>query len=93
MAEHTPGPWEIVDFRGWPQGQLSIQAGPMYVANVFAKHPNCNANARLIAAAPDLLAAAERLAAVNNDPMTFEASDFDAAWNAMHEAIAKAKGG
>lgn len=72
MAEHTPGPWQIkhaVD----GSGDVGITAAGL--RNVLAEcffafrdpgereHGEAEANARLIAAAPDLLAALKLLAA------------------------------
>lgn len=55
---HTPGPWEIGDDCGTGQLIVTYQA-----ADVCAVEPGrrANANARLIAAAPDLLAACNAL--------------------------------
>ena len=61
MTQHTPGPWEagLLDSTGVP-----IYSGPTDEAEVLAYVSDVNsgdteANARLIAAAPALLAAAE----------------------------------
>lgn len=53
MADHTPGPWEIIQL---PSAQYRIDAkvGPLHVCPAIA---NGLADARLIAAAPDLLEA------------------------------------
>ncbi len=75
MSKHTPGPWmavHLADNHLWtvvtdwtnlehdvPSGEIrNIGAG---VANVFGVKGECEANARLIAAAPDLLAALNEL--------------------------------
>jgi hypothetical protein len=55
----TPGPWKIVDKRHQKNGQILIMGGYFDVANVLARNECADANARLIAAAPDLLAACE----------------------------------
>lgn len=55
---HTPGPWRI------GQDKALIVAGPhgLHIARAAqVGMPNCEANARLIAAAPDLLAALRML--------------------------------
>lgn len=60
MSEHTPGPWEAAIDDKW----IYIgQAGYANYRNAFAKvdyddvdHDTASADARLIAAAPDLLA-------------------------------------
>jgi hypothetical protein len=58
---HTPGPWSL--FRidgGWHVNQ---SGGPVFIGTL-PRYPlreqECDANARLIAAAPDLLRAARR---------------------------------
>lgn len=71
MSAHTPGPWKAVPVDGeWsvrtlspfaPTGQTVVHIGPDCVSE--RNRPVCSgeavANARLIAAAPDLLAALE----------------------------------
>lgn len=62
---HTPGPWNITPppqpfaagdgFRVSANGDQTNWRG--YITNILAGSPNAEANARLIAAAPDLLAA------------------------------------
>jgi hypothetical protein len=62
MSKHTPGPWNAADKRPRSQG-FSIFADGQYVAFVGdsdAVTP-CEDNARLIAAAPDLLAVCQEL--------------------------------
>jgi hypothetical protein len=81
--EHTPGPWKvdsdgdgaIVDQRGWCMARVNL--------DIF----DCGANARLIAAAPDLLAALEAMLA-EYDSIT----DPDSVCVAARTAIRKAKG-
>ena len=56
MSGHTPGPWKIFPFDGT---QIIINSSDDLVAVVYAydrKKEEGQANARLIAAAPDLLA-------------------------------------
>lgn len=59
-----------------------------------AKHTNAEANARLIAAAPDLLDALEDMLSCHCDLDFYdtEASEKDAVADAARAAIAKAKG-
>ena len=63
-VKHTPGPWKI-DFgypRGLPGGISTMNGGrPVTRFNTFARptSPEALANARLIAAAPELLEALE----------------------------------
>lgn len=90
-TQHTPGPW---NYSGPCEitGRYSIfHNGPLaYCADTTAKPGDGEANARLIAAAPDLLAALQNVAAC------FDANDPDSMANAMADAraaIAKATGG
>jgi hypothetical protein len=95
-AKHTPGPWKAVDCRHQFNGQIRIwkdalPTEPM-IANVLAKNPNAEANARLIAAAPELLEALEKI-------RNLERRNFREAWDMLQEvdrlagaAIRKAKG-
>ena len=67
MAKHTPGPWMIetyTNFTGWA---VYASGGRGCIAERWYKHDQDSpyreellANARLIAAAPDLLAACEK---------------------------------
>ena len=52
MSEHTPRPWTI-SVRDW---EIMIEANGDDVALIQGKTPRDQANARLIAAAPDLYA-------------------------------------
>ena len=64
MSNHTPGPWAVMDTA---TGALSINASPRVPIGTvggMAWHlgeETAHANARLIAAAPDLLDMCERL--------------------------------
>ncbi len=91
MAEHTPGPWE----NAGPIGRGSwIVSGKVQIAVTYsaAINPNAEADTRLIAAAPTLLAALE---AVFANAQLFN-HDSDACWMPIRDmaraAIAKAKG-
>lgn len=85
-SKHTPGPWERRHLT--IMGQTSVQDAYQKVASVHNDKSleNAEANARLIAAAPDMLAAlvlAESYADVMG-VMTVQA---------IRDAIAKATGG
>jgi hypothetical protein len=92
--KHTPGPWEAEN--------ESVSAGFDMVADVFgATTEQRDANARLIAAAPDLLAALKAL--VGNDSVRYlddegprgegwQSNELAAAIAAADAAIAKAEG-
>ena len=99
MIEHTPGPWE------W-RGDYSVATVPdtdgsfIRIADImqpirlpqFDSLGQWNANARLIAAAPELLAACEAVATYleSFDPVIDED---EAIWEQLKAAIAKAKRG
>lgn len=90
MSQHTPGPWSIND---WPQANTDIAIGAVgtpLIARIPLRHVSINeqkANARLIAAAPDLLAA---LLMVLDDPNALDGRPRTAEF--VREAIAKAEG-
>lgn len=93
MTEHTPGPWvAICPAEGW-DGWWVEAAGEQHIAEVtgYQSDPVRRANAHLIAAAPDLLAACEAaLEAIRGD------ADIDWMLNVerqLRTAIAKARGG
>lgn len=97
---HTPGPWR------YEHDQFTEEEGPVWViedvagtnmilARIFDEGPVTEANASLIAAAPDLLAAAEL--AIHKIEQTQqgqypEGQALDAARNALVGVITKAKG-
>lgn len=90
--KHTPGPWEIT--RSFDPGYKNISA-PKHTALAQVvwcmedeeRSPMCEANAHLIAAAPELLEALEALVAD-------ESKEYipTRLWDAARAAIAKAKG-
>ncbi len=78
MSKHTPGPWHV-GRDGW-----ILSKNPVAIAEVYV---NEKANARLIAAAPDLLKACKDVLS------TIEGGDNDDAFiRAMQEAVQKAEG-
>jgi hypothetical protein len=96
MSEHTPGPW-----RASMGDLLRVMHGSDCICGVHRigsraggrRSEESEANARLIAAAPDLLAA---LQAVIAAPITGDHESIqrrDAAFTAARAAIAKATGG
>jgi len=108
MAEHTPGPWEYrpasnyVGYAIFPVGTLPSLAsverprGDPEVLNVQCHNfpGNTEANARLIAAAPDLLAACQSIVALYDHALATNTtvSVPGAIWDTMKAAIAKATG-
>ena len=81
QATHTPGPWEA-------RSDRTVAAEGLPLLRCYAGR-NEEANARLIAAAPELLAAGCNLCAVYDD---CDADAMDSAIAAMHAVISKAKG-
>lgn len=91
-AKHTPGPWysemnvdgEINTWAFDDPGSPRIGVAKAY------KNKNAEANARLIAAAPDLLAALERVLECRRFKISLDTNA--AALEQARAAIAKAKG-
>ena len=76
-AAHTPGPWVVEDSRKFRRKRLRSSllmvvaengGMPGLIVNQREVTPTDEANARLIAAAPDLLAALTALVAAVSDP-------------------------
>ena len=95
--KHSPGPWKV--FYGAVKTCISDEWGLAPIASIPdpTQYPHGNANARLIAAAPDLLAACKSLLAnraTTGDPRS-EYHDIVAARDvaACQAAIAKAEEG
>ena len=88
MTMHTPGPWTAGN-----DGYI-YSAGDIVADSTFGCLPQIEGdhNARLIAAAPDLLAALETIA--NSEPMDGDSfvCDFDTLQSVARAAIRKAKG-
>jgi hypothetical protein len=100
-AQHTPGPWEIND-NGLIYGQCreGDDEAPC-VADVIKDRelaafgimsPEETANARLIAAAPELLFALEALIEYAQDTMPQELDGSLDVWTQAQAAVAKARG-
>ena len=91
-TKHTPGPWHVgkgskcvvYDAEGWAVADA---------VTCHNRHNAIDANARLIAAAPDLLDALRRLCAVAVWDEDTDRAEFDAAISGADAAIAKAEGG
>ena len=99
MSKHTAGPWVIIPGGDeWSQGRIAtiepkpetmIETNYWTVAEVNNRRDEREANAQLISAAPDLLAAAERVLEKLDHP-TLGVTIYDA--DALRDAIAKARG-
>lgn len=98
-AAHTPGPWKFGKELTARSGEwlVSFDAGSkgrgIAIAETRAGSGNEEANARLIAAAPELLAALERAYMALIGYLPAHRNDVtDAAIGAAHAAITKATG-
>lgn len=69
MSQHTPGPWRI---RAERYKFIRIETALSGIAGLDTIDGEGMANARLIAAAPDLLAALEAMVAVHDKPCRFD---------------------
>jgi hypothetical protein len=86
-ATHTPGPWELTQY-----GAVVRKDGHGQTVVYTDNGESCingEANARLIAAAPDLLAALEMVMDAAEDGG--DMNDID--WDMIRAAIARAEGG
>lgn len=99
--ERTPGPWRIAPrYPQSPNSPYEIltangDISPAYVLAVApGGHHSGEANARLIAAAPELLAALEKAYETDLAEARFEGYDFEGSplGTMMRAAIAKARG-
>ena len=100
MTGHSPGPWELTElacgndgevepsFRIEAESTLFLTVSPCADGFQFGQN---EANARLIAASPDLLEACQAFAAWDEDPHPIEA-DSAKLRNLVAVAIAKATG-
>ena len=89
--KHTPGPWKFIEARyeDTPQGRMARAAQvEMGVRRIAFMDPN---DARLIAAAPDLLAACHAFVNTFTDHAETTRWECDA-YEAAGAAIAKAEG-
>lgn len=97
MSKHTPGPWRVTEGRRIDSGRGYSTA----IADVWAHGEGADdapstgeaeANARLLAAAPDLLEACKEAVAVANMSDEDKPTLDDIDWARLRAAIAKAEG-
>lgn len=89
QTQHTPGPWRTGDLYHTVFGPKAEAACPKTIAHMVGTE--VKANARLIAAAPELLAACETvLGRVDHTNIHTTIEDMRETWNLLREAIAKA---
>jgi predicted DNA-binding protein len=82
MSRHTPGPWSNPD-------NLDIQADHKAICHMAEGNRSRVADARLIAAAPDLMAACQAALAQDDEDL----AGFKETLQKVAEAIAKAEEG
>ena len=83
MSEHTPGPWEVFNFSKMGRRFVTVRSGNMEVADVTSfvgpysarDEERADANARLIAAAPQLLKACKAFVAAYEKSLQLEKTD------------------
>ena len=93
-AQHTPGPWKAVEAAYNPPGWLWVQNGPGALLADVHQNKNIplearNANARLMAAAPELLEALQEIITAADGEGW---SQLDAGFTKARAAVAKALG-
>ena len=104
ISQHTPGPWEMkrlgsrLFVEGWPDnGKAKERAEMALCCEIQGMQDDCLRpvefhNARLIAAAPELLEACKAaIAALDEHCLTYD--EQDAINGQLRAAIAKAQGG
>ena len=96
-ASYTPGPWKVADKSyGWDHFAAVVTEGPngplianCHIAALSRSHEQTGADARLIAAAPELLEALQLVW----ETYGFDPSIDSSVWQTVRAAIAKATGG
>lgn len=66
MSKHTPGPWEVLEEKDYPPSVIS-EMHDICTMSGAKSNPSVMADARLIAAAPELLEALEAVMAEYED--------------------------
>jgi hypothetical protein len=99
---HTPGPWRVGNAGFTVFGPKTERPAPVVVAEIPPPTPRVSreerkANARLIAAAPEVLAALETSlkwleAAQADEPEDFDSPELRSAVDAARRAVALARG-
>lgn len=98
MSEHTPGPWHldvlahtITDTGNYDNRWIVRGNNHERIADMFEEGDEADANANLIAAAPEMLEALKVFMDYNDQggPLSFNT---DAMWAQARAAIAKAEG-
>jgi len=90
MSKHTPGPWKVIETHYLPHDgdHVADMSNGLMVVPCIGRLGDPLADARLIAAAPELLAALQYIVGCSA-PMTPQQEH---CWPTMRAAIAKATG-
>lgn len=91
--KHTPGPWDVREFRVFAvKNDRTVASCGQYFNNQDegANYDENCANARLIAAAPELLAACEQLIRAEIAPRQISIEGVTAALESARSAVKKA---
>lgn len=97
-AKHTPGPWKVGTMPQSSQTAVRGARGGLVCALESGYQAMRDADARLIAAAPELLAKIEALSSIYSDgkqPLPWadrSSQEISEAWAAVRAAIAEARG-
>jgi hypothetical protein len=92
MLEHTPGPWVLLDSLRGPRIVADDADATPVCDTIGGNHQHAKADALLIAAAPDLLAALQEIVADLDDECGNPVCGDCAPWRRARAAIAKATG-
>ncbi len=93
MSKPTPGPWATAKVDGVYWISHAITSADLIVGYAQSSRPEADANARLIAAAPDLLAACEAIYAnIHPDTAADHSRELAEALDHVVRAISKARG-
>lgn len=108
-GKHTPGPWTVVKLRHCQaievSGDTNSRICTLWDHHSFQDQPcgsiesqdktqaEIDANARIIAAAPELLAACKSMSAWDTETAISHPGSFTAAMQMIRAAIAKSEGG
>ncbi len=102
MSKHTPGPWMANEWRASENGEEVARGWEIVKDGYLLPMADCDsenyeestANARLIAAAPDLLEALQRISLAKPDQLdhSIDVAIIERCANVARAAIAKATG-
>ncbi len=89
ITEYTPKPWSIDDGL---KTKIVVHRKGLTICHVCKRNPDATGNARLIAAAPELLAALEDATSKISQMADFFEIDEDDMIEELEEVIARARG-